>query len=552
VIAAAIIAALAVATPILLLQATAERRAIEERAGLATAAIAHIVEREAAASLALLDGLASTPSLHSGDLKSLYEQFAATRIPEGAFLSAYDDERQIINTLRPFGAPLPYIRDFPPEDQAAVERIHRNGWSVSGRTWGIAAGAYVVFISRSVLSNGKRFIVTTVIPETRLQALVKTQEVPADWKVFVLDRYGRALVGEQAEVNPQAPPREHWLTPHVPPNTLRGSLEATDSMGAKYFAAFERAPNSGWTAAVTIPWSAVNAPQRRALERLAFGGVGLLIVGVVVGLVLASVWERPIIRLSERAAHTTARLRHAESQYDATRRQVDNLTDRLMSIQEDERQRIAAELHDSTSQHLAAASINLMRMKAAESDPKGAAEAYEEIKASLREAQTEIRIFTYLLHPPNLDSLGLKRTIETFSEGFSARTGIKSRVRIASAVDHLPYEVQRSVFRVLQESLANIHRHSSATRTTVVAEFRDGTLSMSVSDNGRGFQLTPNAGSELGVSLGVGIPGMRARLRQFGGNLEIESDERGTSLRAFIPVNDPGASVSGFDADAAE
>jgi two-component system NarL family sensor kinase len=303
---------------------------------------------------------------------------------------------------------------------------------------------------------------------------------------------------------------------------------------------------------VTIPWSAVNAPQRRALERLAFGGAGLLIVGVVVGLVLASVWERPIIRLSERAAHTTARLRHAESQYDATRRQVDNLTDRLMSIQEDERQRIAAELHDSTSQHLAAASINLMRMKAAESDPKGAAEAYEEIKASLREAQTEIRIFTYLLHPPNLDSLGLKRTIETFSEGFSARTGIKSRVRIAAAVDHLPYEVQRSVFRVLQESLANIHRHSSATRTTVVAEFRDGTLSMSVSDNGRGFQLTPNAGSELGVSLGVGIPGMRARLRQFGGNLEIESDERGTSLRAFIPVNDPGASVSGFDADAAE
>ena len=181
-ITAAIIAALAVATPILLLQAAAERRAIEERAGLATAAIAHIVEREVAASLALLDGLASTPSLHSGDHKGLYEQFAATKIAEGAFLSAYDDERQIINTLRPFGAPLPYIRDFPPEAQAAVERIHRNGWSVSGRTWGIVAGAHVVVISRSVLSNGKRYIVTTAIPEARLQALVKTQEVPADWE----------------------------------------------------------------------------------------------------------------------------------------------------------------------------------------------------------------------------------------------------------------------------------------------------------------------------------------------------------------------------------
>jgi two-component system NarL family sensor kinase len=192
----------------------------------------------------------------------------------------------------------------------------------------------------------------------------------------------------------------------------------TDGTGVKYFAAFERTPNSGWTAAVTKPWSAVSAPQsqRKALERLAFGGVGLLVVGAIVGFVLASIWERPIVKLSETAALTAARLRQAENQHDATRRQVDSLTDRLMSLQEDERRRIAAELHDSTSQHLAAASINLMRLKAEASNSKGAGEAYEEIKASLREAQTEIRIFTYLLHPPKLDSLGLKKTMETFIE----------------------------------------------------------------------------------------------------------------------------------------
>ena len=270
------------------------------------------------------------------------------------------------------------------------------------------------------------------------------------------------------------------------------------------------------------------------------------------GLVLASIWERPIVKLSETAALTAARLRQAENQHDATRRQVDSLTDRLMSLQEDERRRIAAELHDSTSQHLAAASINLMRLKAEASNSKGAGEAYEEIKASLRETQTEIRIFTYLLHPPKLDSLGLKKTMETFIEGVSLRTGIKSSVRIAAAVDRLPYEVQRSVFRILQELLANVHRHSSATKVTVIAAFRDGILSMSVTDNGRGFQPTPNADFELGVSLGVGIPGMRARLRQFGGNLEIESDERGTSLRAFIPVYALGASVSSFGTNAAE
>jgi two-component system NarL family sensor kinase len=550
-IAAAIIAALGVATPILLLQAAAERRAIEERAGLATATIAHIVEREAAASLALLDGLASAPSLHAGDYKGLYEQFMATRIPEGVFLSAYDDERQIINTLRPFGAPLPYIRDFGREGQEAVERIHRNGWSISGRTWSFLAKAYFVVISRSVPSNGRRFFLTTVIPETRLQALVSAPEVPANWGKIVIDRYGRTLIGERVEVNPQVPPQVHWLSPHIPPNDQRGSLTVTDGMDAKHFVAFERASNSGWTAAVTVPWSVVSAPQRKALEKLAFGGVALLVVGVVVGLVLASLWERPIVKLTEAAALTAARLQQAEKQYDATRKEVDSLTDRLMSLQEDERRRIAAELHDSTSQHLAAASINLMRLKGG-SNSKGTSEAYEEIKASLREAQTEIRIFTYLLHPPNLDSLGLKKTMETFSEGFSLRTGIKVRVRIGAAVDSLPYEVQRSVFRILQEALANVHRHSSATKVAVIAVFRRGVLSISVTDNGRGFQPAPNADSELGVSLGVGIPGMRARLRQFGGNLEIESDARGTSLRAFIPADVFGIAVSNFGTRAAE
>jgi len=133
----------------------------------------------------------------------------------------------------------------------------------------------------------------------------------------------------------------------------------------------------------------------------------------------------------------------------------------------------------------------------------------------------------------------LKTTIEQFVDGFAARTSLKTSIEIAPEVDKLSYERQRSVLRVIQETLANIFRHAQATQVRVAMEATNTHFKLRITDNGRGMPINlARSGSKV-ISLGVGIPGMRARLQQLGGTLEIHSStassRRGTTLCAVIP-----------------
>jgi signal transduction histidine kinase len=216
---------------------------------------------------------------------------------------------------------------------------------------------------------------------------------------------------------------------------------------------------------------------------------------------------------------------------------------RALAAQERERQRIARELHDSTAQHLAAVGLNLMRLKLAAGASADAERICSEMKSALREAQKELRVFTYLLHPPELDSEGLKTTVERFAEGVSQRTGLRIRVRISPAVDDAAFEIQRAVFRVLQEALTNVHRHAKASRVLVLLNVDAGLLSLFVKDDGRGLPATNGSPDANRATLGVGIPGMEARMRRFGGELSVRRASRGTVVRATVPMreNAPGA-----------
>jgi len=139
-----------------------------------------------------------------------------------------------------------------------------------------------------------------------------------------------------------------------------------------------------------------------------------------------------------------------------------------------------------------------------------------------------------LLHPPNLESDGLTRTIREFVDGFCRRTGLRAAVRISGGVDYLPFELQRSMLRIVQEAMANIQHHATASRVSLILRQRGGRLVLRVRDNGRG---APESASANGPHrLGVGILGMRARLRQFGGELSIETNSRGTTLLAVVPL----------------
>lgn len=210
------------------------------------------------------------------------------------------------------------------------------------------------------------------------------------------------------------------------------------------------------------------------------------------------------------------------------------ISGKLLSVQEDERQRIAVELHDSTSQHLVALGLGVARLRRT-LDPDGRADSVlDDMAGSLDEALKEIRVLSYLMNPPNLERDGLATTARNFVDGFGRRTGLHTAFRLEGPLEDFSLDVQRTVFRVIQEALSNVHRHARANGVEVELTQTATGLSLRIADDGCGIEEihTP---SFPGAQLGVGISGMRARVEQLGGMLTIGRDGAGTVLRAAIP-----------------
>jgi signal transduction histidine kinase len=213
-------------------------------------------------------------------------------------------------------------------------------------------------------------------------------------------------------------------------------------------------------------------------------------------------------------------------------------SERLMELRDEERRRIAEELHDSNAQHLVAIGLNVMGLRSIKST-RASHTLLQEIEDSLDEASRELRSFTYLLHPPRLEHDGLYLTLRRYVEGFARRTGLKTRLRLSRVVDDLTFALQITIFRIVQEGLANVHRHASASRVSIDVRVIGEQLHLIVSDDGRGF----NSGTHASASsngpprMGVGIPGITARLRQFGGELVVRSGTGGTRLHGVMPVH---------------
>jgi signal transduction histidine kinase len=216
----------------------------------------------------------------------------------------------------------------------------------------------------------------------------------------------------------------------------------------------------------------------------------------------------------------------------AARQDVRDIAGRLLFLQEEERQRIAVDLHDSTAQHIVAAGLGLMHVEAVADNPDGVRSALGPVRSALDEAHKEIRTLSYLLYPPNLRTNGLAASLRHFVTGFSQRTALEGKARVTGNVDAIPLDLQRAVLRVVQEALVNVHRHAEATKVSVTLR-RDGKgLHLRIADNGKGLPGRDTAP----ISLGVGIPGMEARIRQFTGSMDITSGPRGTTVRASVPL----------------
>lgn len=211
----------------------------------------------------------------------------------------------------------------------------------------------------------------------------------------------------------------------------------------------------------------------------------------------------------------------------------------LARIQEDEQKRIAREIHDSTGQEITALMLTLGALsKSHDSLPAAAREKVAQCLTLAKSISSQIRTFSYLLHPPMLEEFGLWAALRIFVEEFRNRSGLEVRLRIAEDLEQrrLDPDCEMALFRLVQEALANVHRHASCTSVSVEAQAENQQVRVYVIDNGRGISFTTQATSGSAPSgAGVGIRGMKDRVHQVGGHFEIRSDHTGTTVSALIP-----------------
>ncbi len=211
------------------------------------------------------------------------------------------------------------------------------------------------------------------------------------------------------------------------------------------------------------------------------------------------------------------------------------LSRRLLQAQDEERRHIARELHDSAGQTLTVLSMNLAQLLQETRHVPDITESAKACEQSVRQLSQEIRTTSYLLHPPLLDETGLVSAISWYAQGLSDRSGIRIELRIADDFGRVPRDIELVVFRLIQECLTNIHRHSGAKNTIInIVRLQNG-VSVEISDDGRGMTAEKLAEVQIGGS-GVGIGGMRERVRQFQGDMKIESAASGTKILVNIPV----------------
>jgi signal transduction histidine kinase len=239
-----------------------------------------------------------------------------------------------------------------------------------------------------------------------------------------------------------------------------------------------------------------------------------------------------------------ARVRERTAELEKAQQDLRALSGRLIQMQDDERRRIARELHDSAGQILIALKLNLAQIqrKVQQLGPEGAKMA--ESLGLIDELTQELRTISHLLHPPLLDELGLVSAVRWYVEGFAERSKIGVDLELDSGFGRLSRELETTVFRIVQECLTNIHRHSGSATASIRIVRDEQNVTVEVRDYGKGMPADRTVGVKGPITPGVGIQGMRERVRQLGGRLEFRTGSSGTAVLAMLPVVIPGRAPS--------
>jgi PAS domain S-box-containing protein len=245
------------------------------------------------------------------------------------------------------------------------------------------------------------------------------------------------------------------------------------------------------------------------------------------------------IQVSER----TEELEYRNTEILQQSEQLRALSNRLVKIQDDERRHIARELHDSAGQLIAGLSMNLAGIQRQAKQNPSLAEVLEDTQNLVQQLNKEIRTTSYLLHPPLLDETGLWRAIDWYMQGLMERSGLEIELDIAEDFGRLPADLELAIFRIVQESLTNIHRHSGSKTATIHLSRGDHSVLLEIQDQGKGIPPDKLAAIKA-QRTGVGIAGMRERIRHFKGEMDIQSKGAGSTIAVTFPLATAAASQS--------
>jgi signal transduction histidine kinase len=296
---------------------------------------------------------------------------------------------------------------------------------------------------------------------------------------------------------------------------------------------------------ITLIMQQMREEEQRLLENRERTSHRLFIVTVII-LAVAFILALELFTLHYRllAAELTAR-EQAEQVARDSEESLRRLTGRLLQLQDAERRKFSRELHDSLGQYLAGAKMNLEIFASQRRD-----DCLPEAIQLLDQAIAETRTISHLLHPPLLDEAGLSSAAKWYMEGFAQRSGIEVKVNLPDDVGCLPKPVALGLFRVLQESLTNIHRHSGSTKAEVTLDLLPERVILKVRDYGKGIPPEVLSGFQTkGTNSGVGLAGMRERMRDLGGQLNIQPCEPGVLISATLPLSETAEKTSASAAD---
>jgi signal transduction histidine kinase len=240
-----------------------------------------------------------------------------------------------------------------------------------------------------------------------------------------------------------------------------------------------------------------------------------------------ALWEEIFLIMGDALAHAIEMSR--------SRERIRQMSGRLLTLQDEERRRLARELHDTTAQNLSMLVLNLEILNREQFLTPETHTKLGECAELARTSLQEVRTFSYVLHPPMLDELGVFPALRAFIEGFSERSGIAVDLDLPNRSFRMPRELETTIFRVVQESLSNVRKHAHSSTARVRVTLNSDGVSIEVEDNGSG--LPPSNAPELRTAkIGVGISSMQERVKHCGGRFQLHSGSTGTQLEVSLPL----------------